>query len=233
MCGVVGLFMPELLARNISGSRTLFWTTAANLVVLFAGVLLYSASTGVNLQQTISAEITSSITQAAAIYEKSGVKGEELDLVKQTMKTVSELMFRLYPALITIMLAIMAGCNLALLKKTASIFGMNLNVGEFITFRNPDLLVWVFISAGFAILLPSPAVTSPALNILLLVSLMYFLQGAAVISMLISKQSISGILKIVLYIMLLIQPYLMALVAVIGLCDLWVDFRTPKKQENL
>lgn len=233
MCGVIGLFMPELLVRGFSGSRTLFWTTAANLTVLFAGVLLYSASTDVNLRQLISAEITSSITQAAAIYEKSGVKGEELDLVKQTMKTVSELMFRLYPALITVMLALMAGCNLALLKKTATIFGMNLNVGEFVSFRNPDLLVWVLISAGFAMLLPSPLVTTPALNILLLVSLMYFVQGMAVVSMLISKQSISGILRIVLYIMLLIQPYLMAFVAVIGLCDLWVDFRTPKKQENL
>ena len=233
MCAVIGLLMPELLVRNFSGSRALFWTTAANLVVLTAGILLYSASTNVNLQQLIYAEITSSISQAAAIYEKSGVKGEELDLVKQTMKTVSELMFRLYPALITLMLAIMAGCNLALLKKTASVFGMSLNVGEFVAFRTPDLLVWVFISAGFAMLLPSTLATTPALNILLLVSLLYFVQGMAVVSMLISKQSISGVLRIVLYVMLLIQPYLMALVAIIGMCDLWVDFRTPKKQENL
>lgn len=233
MCAVIGLLMPELLIRNFSGSRTLFWTTAANLALLTAGILLYSASTNANLQQVISAEITSSITQAAAIYEKSGVKGEELDLVKQTMKTVSELMFRLYPALITLMLAIMAGCNLALLKKTAAVFGMSLNVGEFVSFRTPDLLVWVFISAGFSMLLPSQIATTPALNILLLVSLLYFVQGMAVVSTLISKQSISGVLRIVLYVMLLIQPYLIAFVALIGMCDLWVDFRTPKKQENL
>lgn len=233
MCLVIGLLMPELLIRNFSGSRALFWTTAANLAVLTAGILLYSASSDVKLQQLISAELTSSINQAVAIYEKSGVKGEELDLVKQTMKTVSELVFRLYPALITLMLAIMAGCNLALLKKTAAVFGIKMNVGEFVSFRTPDILVWVFISAGFAMLLPSTLASTPALNILLLVSLLYFAQGMAVVSMLISKQSISGVLRIVLYVMLLIQPYLMALVAVIGLCDLWVDFRTPKKQENL
>lgn len=233
MCGVTGIFMPELLARRYSGSRTIYWTTAANLAVLFSGILLYSASNGINLQQLISAEITSSMKQAAAIYEKSGVKGEELDLVKQTMKTVSDLLVRLYPALITIMFAIMAGCNLALLKKAATVFQLNLNVGDFITFRNPDLLVWLLIAAGFSMLLPSPLVTTPALNILLLVALMYFVQGMAIVSVLISRQSISGILRIILYIMLLVQPYLAVLVAGIGLCDLWLDFRTPKKQENL
>jgi len=131
------------------------------------------------------------------------------------------------------MFAIVAGCNLALLKKTAAIFQLHLNVGEFITFRNPDLLVWVLISAGFSLLLPTSLVTTPALNILLLVVLMYFVQGLAIISVLISRQSISGILRIGFYIMLVIQPYLAVLIAGIGLCDLWVDFRTPKKQENL
>lgn len=233
MCAVIGLLMPELLAHGLSGARTLFWATAANLVVLFAGTALYSTAVDINLQQLISAEITSSMNQAAAIYEKSGVKGEDLDLVKQSMKTASDLLLRLYPALITMMYVIIAGCNLALLKKSAAIFGKELNVGEFVSFRNPDLLVWVLISAGFLLLLPSPLATTPALNILLLVVLLYFVQGMAIVSALISRQSISGILRIGLYIMLLIQPYLVVLVAGIGLCDLWVDFRTPKKQENL
>ena len=233
MCGIIGLFMPELLARSFSGSRTMFWTTAANLAVLFAGIFLYSTSAEVSLQQLISAEITSSMTQAAAIYEKSGIKGDDLELVKQSMKTVSELLLRLYPALITVLLVLMAGCNLALLKRTTTIVGTNLNVGDFVSFRNPDMLVWVLIAVGFSMLLPSPIMTTPALNILLLVSLLYFVQGLAVVSVLISKQSISGILRIGLYIMLVIQPYLVVIIAVIGLCDLWVDFRTPKKQENL
>ncbi|MBC7962755.1 MAG: YybS family protein [Steroidobacteraceae bacterium] len=233
MCGIIGLFMPELLARSFSGSRTMFWTTAANLAVLFVGIFLYSASVEVSLQQLISAEITSSMTQAAAIYEKSGIKGDDLELVKQSMKTVSDLLLRLYPALVTVLLVLMAGCNLALLKKTSSVAVTNLNIGEFVSFKNPDMLVWVLIAVGFSMLLPSPIMTTAALNILLLVSLLYFVQGLAVVSVLISKQSISGILRIGLYVMLVIQPYLVVIIAVIGLCDLWVDFRTPKKQENL
>lgn len=233
MCAVIGLFMPELLARGLSGSRTLFWTTAANLTVLFAAVVLYSASSGIDLRQVISAEITSSMTQAAALYEKSGVQGEDLDLVKRSMKTASDMLLRLYPAMITLMYVIMAGCNLALLKKTTPVTGISLNVAEFSSFKNPDLLVWLLIATGFSLLLPAAVVTTPALNILLLLALLYFIQGMAVVSVLISRQSFSGMLRIGLYVMLVIQPYLAVLIAGIGLCDLWVDFRTPKKQENL
>jgi uncharacterized protein YybS (DUF2232 family) len=233
MCGVIGLLMPELLARGLGGSRVMFWTTAANLMVLFTGIVLYVTSTGIDPQQVISAEITSSMTQAAALYEKSGLKGEDLELVKQSMKTVSDLLLRLYPALITVMYVVMAGCNLALLKRTTVVTGVSLNVGEFNSFKNFDLLVWVLIAVGFSLLLPLSVVTTPALNILLLVSLLYFIQGIAVVSVLISKHSMAGILRIGLYIMLVIQPYLVVLIAGIGLCDLWVDFRTPKKQENL
>jgi uncharacterized protein YybS (DUF2232 family) len=127
----------------------------------------------------------------------------------------------------------MAGCNLALLKRTTALSKVVLNLREFAAFKNPDMLVWLLIVSGFSLLLPSPLVTTPALNILMIVSMLYFLQGMAVISTIISRKSSFGFLRIVLYVMLVLQPYLAIVVASIGLCDLWIDFRTPKKQENL
>lgn len=234
MCGIIGLCMPEFLARGISGSRTIFWTTSATLAFMLAGTLIYSYAAGHDLRQMISSEIASSMTQAATIYEKSGVKGEDLELLKQSMKTVSDLLNLLYPALITAMFAVMSGCNLALLKRTVDKSGLKLNIGEFGSYRNPDLLVWLLIAAGFSTLLPSPLYTVPAVNVLILVSLLYFIQGMAVVGVIISKQSFSGLLKTTLYVMLIFQPYLAALIAALGLFDLWADFRAPNnKQENL
>lgn len=233
MCGMIGFFMPGLLLRGVSGSRALFWTTGANLLIFSAGFIAYSAVSGINLQQLISAEISSSLKQAVALYEKGGVTGEELELIKRSMSTAADLLQRLYPALVTALLVVIAGCNLALVKKTTVRTTVNISIGNFRTFRNPDLLVWILIAAGSALLLPVSPVTTPALNILLIVSLLYFLQGMAVVSAFIAKNSASTLLRLLLYAMLIIQPYLLALVAGIGLFDLWVDFRTPKKQENL
>ncbi len=235
MCGTIGLLLPELLTRGCSGSRAMFWTTSINLAVLIAGITAYCLATGLDLHQYISAEISSSLDQALSIYEKGGVKGEDLDLIKQSMKTVADLLYRLYPAFVTMMLILMAGCNLALLKRTTATATLSLNIGDFAKYRNPDMLVWLLIATGFSLLIPSQLSTTPALNILMIVALLYFLQGMAVVGTIISRQSYAKVLRIGLYVTLVLQPYLAIVLAAVGLCDLWVDFRTPRpdKQENL
>jgi len=233
LSGMIGFLMPELLLRGVNGSRALFWTTIANLAIIAAVFFAYSIASGINLQQLISTEISDSLKQAVAIYEKAGISGEELELLKRSLATGADLLQRLYPALVSTMLAVVAGFNLVLLKKITAKSVPNLPIGDFSTFKNPDLLVWVLIAAGFSLLLPWSAITAPALNILMIVILLYFLQGMAVVTALIAKHTVSALMRILLYAILIIQPYLLAVVAGIGLFDLWVDFRTPKTQENL
>lgn len=233
MCMMIGLLMPELLLRGVSASRALFWTTAANMLIFTVSFIAYSTFSGINLQQLISTEITGSLKQAVTMYEKGGVTGEDLETVKSSMVTAADLLQRLYPALVTIMLVIIAACNLALVKKTVAKLTLNISIGDFSTFRNPDLLVWILILSGLPLLLPASPVTTPALNVLLVITLLYFFQGMAVITAMITKHSVPTLVRILLYAMLIIQPYLLALVAGVGLFDLWVDFRTPKTQENL
>lgn len=234
MCGVIGLLMPELLSRGVSGRRALFWTTLANLLLFSAGFLVYSMTAGINLQQLISTEISDSLKQAVALYEKGGVSGEDLELIKSSMSTVAVLLQQLYPALFTVMFIVIAVCNLALVKKSLAKTSVRLAVGDFNTYRNPDFLVWITIVAGFSLLLPESRLTTPALNILLIVTLLYMFQGLAVIVALASRHSVPAFVRILFYAILFIQPYLLALIAGIGLFDLWGDFRTPKiTQENL
>jgi uncharacterized protein YybS (DUF2232 family) len=233
LCAMTGLLMPELIKRGVRSSHTLIWTTAANLLVLAAGLVFYSLASGINLQQMVFAEISGSMKQAIAIYEQSGVKGEELDLIKHSVATASELLQRLYPALVTAILVVIAGCNLVLLKKVAAKTSLIIATDDFCTFRNPDLLVWALITSGFFQLLPDSLLTIPLLNILTIIGLMYLFQGLAVIATLFNRNSVPAMLRYIFYTLLVFQPYLLVIVAGIGLFDLWGDFRTPKKQENL
>ncbi len=232
-CGLIAVLMPELLLRGFSAVRSVVWATAANMILLTAAVLTFSINSNQDIHQLVVAEIQNSVVQAVSIYEKSGVKGDELAVLKQTMATAADLVVRLYPALVTITLVAMAGCNLALLRRFKILDGRGLNIGEFRDYKNPDILVWVLITAGFLMLAGDQIITTPALNILAVTTLLYFLQGLAVIITVIGRQSIAGVLRVGLYVMLVLQPYLAALVAMIGIFDLWGDFRTPRKQENL
>ena len=233
MCGMIGFLMPELLLRGFSGSRALFWTTAANILIIVVGYIAYSSVSGFNLQTLISTEISVSLKQALALYEKGGATGEELELIKRSMSTAADMLQRLYPGLVTIMLVVIAGCNLILLKKSAAKTPVKIVIDDFSTFKNLDFLVWILIAVGFSLLLPDSPITTPALNVLLIITMLYFFQGMAVVSTFITKNAAPALLRIIFYVLLIIQPYLLALIAGIGLFDLWVDFRTPKTQENL
>jgi len=94
-------------------------------------------------------------------------------------------------------------------------------------------MIWLLIVAGFAMLSNVEMVTIPALNVLVVLGVLYFLQGMAVISSMFYRLGSSPVLKVALYLLLFVQPYAVALVAAIGIFDLWGDFRTPRKQENL
>jgi uncharacterized protein YybS (DUF2232 family) len=232
-CGLIALLMPELLLRGFSAVRSIVWTTAANMLLLTSAVVFFSVSSGQDIHQLVVAEIQKSVSQAVAIYETSGVKGDELVELRRIMASAADLVIRMYPALVTITLIAMAGCNLALLRRFSVFREQKFNIGEFREYRNPDILVWLLIAAGFSMLAGNQMITIPALNILAIIVLLYFLQGLAVLSTVIARQSIAGVLRAGLYIMLVLQPYMAALVAVLGIFDLWGDFRTPRKQENL
>jgi uncharacterized protein YybS (DUF2232 family) len=104
---------------------------------------------------------------------------------------------------------------------------------RFCRFKNPEKLVWVLIASGFALLAKNDLVTRAALNVLIVAIALYFVQGMAVAVHFFKKFQVSRFVRFIFYGLSFLQPYLMVLVAAVGLFDLWCDFRTPKKQENL
>jgi uncharacterized protein YybS (DUF2232 family) len=232
-CGIIALLLPELLLRGYGAARSIAWTTAANIAILAVAAVIFTQVSGQDLQRALSGEISTSISRALALYEKSGVKGDELATVKQSMDMAAALLIRVYPSLVTILLGIMAGCNLALLRRPAFLMGYRLQLGDFKEFRLPEPLIWILIAAGFAMLAPNQIVTTPALNVLAVATTLYFLQGLAVVLTIFARQTFAGIMRVFLWVMLLLQPYLAALIAALGIFDIWGDFRTPKKKENL
>ena len=232
-CVVIAHLLPELFVRGYSVARIMIWTTAINLMLFVVAALTFAALSGVNIHSLAVTEINGSISQALTIYEKAGVKGEELEAMKKSMSMAAALISRIYPALMTVMLMVMAGFNLALIRRFAGRTGYEVKLENFNDFRMPEQIIWLLIAAGFALLSSNPVINTPALNLVVVLSVFYFLQGLAVLLTIIARLAYPGVIRIGLYMMLLFQPYLAALVALFGMFDLWGDFRTPRKQENL
>lgn len=233
-CGTSALVLPELVLKGYGAARCIYWTVAVNLSFLLAAAIVFAVAGGNDLHLTAKHEIETSIAQAVALYEKSGVGGDELATLKRTMNMAAAMLVRIYPALATIVLALVTAANVWLVRRISSIkAGVPLAAGEFQEFRVKEHLIWLLILAGFALVADNPLLTTPALNIVIVMCALYFIQGLSVILTIIARQTFSGFIRIFFWMMLVFQPYLAAVVATIGIFDLWADFRTPRKQENL
>ncbi len=235
-CGVISLTLPVFLERGKSGGKSIAYAVAINLGVILLLAVLYGAVQGVNMHTQVVKEIQSSISQTATLYEKAGIKGEDLTSLKQGMAEAGALIGQVYPALVVVCLAVIAGLNLLVLRRVSARLPVPLVLGDFRTFKNPEQLVWVLIIAGFAMLVPDRQVKIAALNLLVVTVSLYFIQGMAIIVHFFTRFAVPRFMQVVFYVVLALQPYLAIPVAALGIFDIWGEFRTPrppKQQENL
>jgi uncharacterized protein YybS (DUF2232 family) len=69
--------------------------------------------------------------------------------------------------------------------------------------------------------------------VLIVVATFYAVQGFAVISHFFNKYAVPKFIRFIGCLLLIFQPFMVLAVAVLGIFDLWGDFRSPNKQENL
>jgi uncharacterized protein YybS (DUF2232 family) len=231
--GVISLAVPVFLAKGWGAARAVAYSVAISLACLLLFVATAWFVRGINLHGEILKGINTSIAQTALLYEKSGLKGEELQTLQEGMRQAGVLIGRIYPALVLVGLAAIAGFNLLALGKLAARRNQPFPVGDFRKFRNPDHLIWFVIVAGFAMLLKNADVAMAALNVLVVTLSLYFLQGLAITACWFDRFAAPRLVRVILYTVLALQPYLAIAVAVLGIFDLWGNFRTPKHHENL
>jgi len=228
--GLISLVMPYILAKGWGGARAIAVSVSAGLAGIMLAALFAWLIRGIDLHGEILKGISSSISQTVKLYEKSGLKEDELQSLRQGVEQAGALIGKVYPALVLVGLGAIAGFNLLMLKKMADKFNFQLSIGELKNFRNPDHLIWFAIVPGFALLLNNADVSMASLNLLVLVLSLYCIQGLAITIHIFDRLSVSWFIRAIFYVLLAVQPYLAAALALFGVFDLWGNFRTPKQK---
>ncbi len=97
---------------------------------------------------------------------------------------------------------------------------------EFHQLRLPPVMVWVAALVVVLALATSGALQEFAAGLLLLFMLAYLLHGLGVIHNMVHRRGLNVGWLVALYALLLILPQTAMLVAVVGVVDTWVDFRS-------
>jgi len=89
----------------------------------------------------------------------------------------------------------------------------------------PPTLIWAFIVAGFGMFIPGPGVWIVAANAFIVAASCYLCQGLAIVSFYLERFHLGRGLRVATYALIITQQPLLLIVLLLGVFDLWVNFR--------
>ena len=225
--GILSFVIPLLLRRGIAWDRTVVLNVCA--VMLVAGVLLvgFSVIQEVSPAQMIRQQADLAVAQALEFYDQGQFPVQERDQFESTLGEMADIFVRIFPALGAV---IVAGLSLltVLLLNSFSAGRYRVPGPEFAAWRSPEFLIWGVIAAGFSMLIDQSLLRTVAMNLLILLLPVYFVQGVAVVSHFLKRRAVAPIIRSLVYFLIFILNPLPLVVTGVGMFDLWIDFRKPK-----
>jgi uncharacterized protein YybS (DUF2232 family) len=90
----------------------------------------------------------------------------------------------------------------------------------------------LLISSGLVLVLAEGGIETVALNIFVVMVFLYFLQGLAITVYFLKSRNVAVFFWVIIFVVMLIQPVFMGIVAAIGVFDMWLDFRKLRRVEE-
>jgi uncharacterized protein YybS (DUF2232 family) len=156
--------------------------------------------------------------------EQSGMEVSDLRVMGFPRGDMQNLLVQVLPGLALLNIALVAWVNVLAIMKVAQWRGWGDPGAPLAQWTCPEWLVFCLVAAGFALLAPPAWVRVAGLNLLLIVGFAYFGQGIAVIAALLLRYQAPWGLRFLVYVLAFVNPVII-MVMILGLMDLWLDFR--------
>jgi uncharacterized protein YybS (DUF2232 family) len=198
----------------------------AGLVVAGTGALLVwlaSRQAGGGLAEFMEQYSRDAIKSAFALL---GPDSAEHASIEAAMLAAVPFFVRLAPGMIVSSALLISWLNLLLARKYARICSVpELAWEDWSRWRAPEHLVWGVVGGGFAALAAGGFLKYAGVNLLLAAGTVYFLQGLAVIGFYFDRWKLPRVFRAAVYAILLMQQFASLGAVLIGLFDMWLDFR--------
>ena len=190
---------------------------------------VYNAATDVDLYAALLEVLDGTLVQLAQLYEKQ--LQLEPEVLYNVLAWITKLRTVILPLLLPGLLAVTAVLTVWMNMIVGNYFLRKLQPerevwAEFRCWKLPDNFVWwlilsvVWVLSGFG----SEGVRGGGYCLLLTTMVIYFLQGMAVFVHLLYRWNISLLWRVILYV-IAVHAYGLVLLAVVGVADIWADFR--------
>ncbi len=229
--GAPALLLSLLLRRGVHWCKATSWTL---ILLLGTGALFLfgmAAQQQVEVTTLVESYLQTEINTALAMAKDMELTAAQTAQFEKTVRNTGDFLLQAYPAAAAVgygllLLITQLGLNLAA-RSRYSIPGI-----PFEQWKVPEIWIWGLIFSGGGVLLGKGSLETAALNLLVVMLALYFLQGLAIVRYFFRTRRVSIPLRTLGYVLLATLNPLPVLVAGIGVFDLWIDFRKPRKTED-
>lgn len=227
LIGIPLYFLPKYyFEKNQSIEKSILfsvlWVLGLTLLLFFGVSILSGQSPLEYLNQEIGL-LVNQVMEIAKSQEQALTQLSEAEIRSRILNEV--------PSYVVIFLSISMWANLMFLMRITPLYFVQ-RKGESLLFvknwKAPEWLVWPTILAGATMLYDFGWPSSVASNFFRVFMMIYGFQGLSVLSCVMDRMKLKGILR-TLFVILMVWPFLPLLLAV-GFFDLWFDFRAKLRQ---
>lgn len=214
-------------------------TAARGIVVVtltwFVFWAVYGIMTGINPYTSLVAMLDESFGQVIEIYRKNGdLSSDVLLTLEQIISEIRILVPKVLPGVLAGSVIITVWLNLVVSNALMLRLRPAENVWPpYSRWKLPEQLVWIAIVGGILAVAGQGFVKNSGYCLVIISAILYFFQGLSVFIHLLGKWKIPGYLRIVFYVIVAVQSYGILLLSVLGLADIWFDFRKLNTDEQV
>ncbi len=233
--GVMAIALPWFLRNVRRWDRAAAYALGAVVAASLLGLVGYAVVQGTGpvalVGQIVEQEVAQASTFMNSVLVDSASSPAEAAEFSAAVESMAEFMRRVYPGMVILISGLLLLAMVGLLNVVKQ--GHYRMPGPtFAEWKAPEILVWFLIASGFIVVLTGGALQTIAMNLLVVLLPVYFLQGLAVIDCFFRRKALSPLLRVLGYILVTLVNPLPLFVAGIGVFDLWIDFRKPREQKD-
>ncbi|MBN2061862.1 MAG: DUF2232 domain-containing protein, partial [Deltaproteobacteria bacterium] len=228
---LIGLVISMIFRRQFTFGRTVFWGTVILMIISAAVMFVLSLSRGLMPIDMVQNYFQANIGENFLVYEDLGLEKEKVAQLRQLGKMLSDIIAKIYPALVIIGTGFIVWINVVISKPLFNLKGLKYPEYEKLDrWQAPDLMVWGVIFMGFALFIKVSAIRLIAINALIVMAVIYVYNGLAIVLFLFNKYNVPRWARFGIYALIIIQQMSLAILSLMGLFDQWIDFRRIHKK---
>ncbi len=223
---ILGFILAELIEMNLAVEATVGFSAGTILIIALVSLFFFGMLSHVGIYQLVSNFISRNLEFSLAVYERMGISDEKIRLITNSLHDIQTVIIRILPGLTGASILFVSWMNLLLARPLLVRKGLFFpGYGALNRWRPPETLVWGVIASGGLLLTGVQFFKLLGLNGLILLLMIYFLGGIAVVSFFFNKKNLPLLLRYFLYSLIALQQLFLLLVIALGLFDTWLNFR--------